>query len=518
MSLLTMVSRVLGLVREMTRASLMGTSSLAEAFSIAFATPNLFRRLFAENTMSVAFIPTMRSYFDKDDQGATEEFLSATFSMLSYLVCAVVAAGVVSAAFIARLYASVAEQGIVVDAAEAGVLMRVMFPFLALVSIAAFLQGILNAHGVFGPSGYAPILFNLAFILVPLAIGDAAGNPARAMALGVVVGGLLQALCQVPAVVRLGARFRFVSPVRALSNPGMRRVMRLLAPTIIGTAAYELNSLVSVALANASGAATSLSLSIRLQELILGVFVASIATVLLPELSGLGSAADAPVFVRRLVRSLETALLVTIPMSVFSIIQRVDIVTLVYKRGAFDDASVALTAEAFLFHSVGLACIGANRILAPAFYARGIAKLPTLAGVASVAVNVGLSLALAPFMGGAGIALALSLAAAVNMAILLAMLLGLGLPGMGQALLGAGWYALRLLAFSCLAAVPVILIRRPLADLLADSGSTLVSSGLPFGLGALLFGAVGVALLAAVRDPVAGSLVSSFIRRKTPRP
>jgi len=146
-----------------------------------------------------------------------------------------------------------------------------MFPFLALVSFAALLQGILNSHEIFGPSGLAPILFNLCFIVVPWLVGNRLGNPARAMAVGVVIGGLAQAPVQVPAVIRLGTRFGFMNPARAFRNPGMRKVFALIAPTILGMAAYQVNDLVSTAFASRAGmgVASSLQYSLRLQELIL---------------------------------------------------------------------------------------------------------------------------------------------------------------------------------------------------------------------------------------------------------
>jgi putative peptidoglycan lipid II flippase len=514
LSALTLISRVLGLVREMTRAALMGTGVLAEAFTVAFTTPNLLRRLFAEGSMAVALIPTMRGYFAAGKDSDTEEFLSATFSMFVYAVGIVVAAGIAGSGAIAAMFAALAREGTVVDAAETAILLRIMFPFLALVSLAAFLQGILNARDVFGPPGYAPILFNLAFIGVPYLIGSWAPNPARAMAMGVVVGGLLQALCQLPAVIRLGARFRLVSPLRALANPGMKKVVRLIAPTIVGMAAYELNGLVSVALANASGSATSLSFSIRLQELILGIFIVSIGTVLLPELSGLAAAKDWERYVDRLVRGLETVLLITVPVAFFSIIERTNIVSVVYKSGAFGDESVRMTAEAFLYHSLGLVFIAIHRILAPAFYARGNTRLPAAAGVVAVFVNIVLALALSRGMGGGGIALALSVASLVQAVVLVLMLLGFRLPGLKEGLRSALGYALRLALYSGAAALPVYLLRQPLSRLFGSYSSRLLSAGLPLLLSFLVYAFIGVGLLALAKDRVALSLISSFGRRK----
>lgn len=513
-----MISRVLGLVRDATRAHLMGTGLLGEAFTVAFNTPNLLRRLLAEGSMSVALIPTLRTYLSEGDDRRTEDFLSATFTILLIVVGIVVALGISGSTAIAYLYASVGQQpGVVFDALETAVLMRIMFPFLALVSMAAFLQGILNAHGIFGPSGMAPILFNVCFIVVPVLFGTVFGNPARAMAAGVLAGGVAQALCQLPAVVRSGSRFRFVPPLIALRNPGMRKVLALVAPTILGMAAYELNAFVSTALAAGVGAATSIGLSIRLQELVLGVFVVSVGTVLLPELSGLAGEGKWELFVKRFERALEAVMLVSVPVAAFSIIARVDIVTLLFKRGAFDEASVIMTADAFFYHTLGLVFIAANRIIAPVFYARKDTRSPTWAGMAAFGVNILAALALSPSLRGSGIAVALSIASAVNTVVYVCMLTRMGLDGMGRALFGAAAYALKLALFSSIAALPVVAVRPLLDRFTGDHPSRFVSTGVPFLLGAVVFCSIGVLLLVLTRDKVAVFLFEAFSHRSKRR-
>ncbi|GAB1455799.1 murein biosynthesis integral membrane protein MurJ [Spirochaetota bacterium] len=511
LSALTMTSRVLGLIRDRTRGAMLGTGILADAFTVAFSVPNLFRRLFAEGSMSVAFIPTVKAYFTEGDKDHTEEFLSATYTVLTVIVWAVVALGVAASPLLVRLFKS--------DPVETTVLLRIMFPFLALVSIAAFFQGILNALGSFGPSGFAPILFNLSFILVPMVVGRYMVNPARAMAVGVLVGGSLQALCQLPYVIRLGARFRLVRLSKAFGNPGMRRVLSLIAPTILGMAAYEVNGLVSTSLASqaGTGVVTALSFSLRLQELVLGVFVVSVGTVLLPELSGLAARSEWQQYKMRLIRALEVIALITVPVAVFSICERVDIVSLLFKTQEFSDASVAMTAGAFFFHMIGLPFIGANRILAPAFYARSDTRTPAWAGIIAVCVNITAAILLKPSMGGSGIALALSIASAVNTVVLFTMLVRMGIDGLGAALGSVILYVLRLLVFSALAATPLILLRGWFASLFTSFDTPLMVYGAPFAISAVLFAVIGVGLLILSKDTSALFLVSSLRRRSKKR-
>jgi putative peptidoglycan lipid II flippase len=505
LSLLTMASRVLGLLREMTKAAFMGTGALAEAFTVSFMIPNFLRRLFAEGSITVAFIPTFTGLLAEKDEEKTREFLSATFTVLTLLVLATVALGIACTPLIAALFST--------DRGETIILTRLMFPFLALVSVAALLQGILNSVGVFVPTGLGPILFNACFIAVPYLIGGWTANPARAMAIGVLAGGVAQALCQLPAVLRSGFRFGFIGLGRALRNPGMRRVLALVAPTILGMAAYQLNDLVCTSLASSVGAAAGIQYSIRLQELILGVFAVSAGTVLLPHLTDAARRADWPAFSAALGKVMKTIILVTLPVALFSMVAGREMIVLLFKARAFDEASVALTSSVFLFHMVGLAFIALNRVIAPAFYARSDAKTPTWAGLCSFGVNIVLAISFVGPFRGPGIALALSLSSALNTAYLIVALARSGIVGLKAELAGTLRYLAKILAFSALAALPLYLARPFLVSLFAFSPSRLVYAGLPLVAETLAFGLLGVGLLALGRDEVAASLVARFLRR-----
>ena len=505
LSLLTMVSRVLGLVREMTKAAFMGTGALAEAFTVSFMIPNFLRRLFAEGSITVAFIPTFTGFLAEKDEKKTREFLSASFTVLTILVLATVALGIACTPLLASLFRT--------DRGETIILTRLMFPFLALVSIAALLQGILNSVGVFVPSGLGPILFNVCFIAVPFLIGGWIENPARAMAVGVLAGGVAQALCQLPSVLRSGFRFGFIGVKAAFGNPGMRKVLALIAPTILGMAAYQVNDLVCTSLASSVNAAAGIQYSIRLQELILGIFAVSAGTVLLPHLTAAARRADWPAFSTDLGRVMKTMVLVTLPVALFSMIAGREMITLLFKARAFDEDSVALTVSVFFFHMIGLVFIALNRVIAPAFYARSDAKTPTWAGLVSFGVNIVLAFAFVGPFRGRGIALALSLSSAINTVFLVIALSRSGIPGASSALFGAFKYLLHILAFSLSAALPLYFLRPFFVNLFAFSGSRLVGAGLPLLLEALLYGSIGLFFLAISRDEMARSLIRRISRR-----
>jgi len=508
LSILTLASRVLGLLREMSRAAFMGTGMLADSFTVSFMIPNLFRRLFAEGSISVAFIPTFKAFLIEGDEARTRRFLSASFTVLLILLSAIVALGIACTPLLVGLFDA--------EVVETTVLTRMMFPFLAIVSIAALLQGILNSIGVFAISGAAPILFNIAFIAVPWLVAPYTANPARAMAVGVLVGGLLQTLCQLPAVIRAGWGFGLLGPLAAFRDPGVRRILRLIGPTIIGMAAYQLNELVSTAVASRTGigVATSLTFSLRLLELVLGVFAVSAGTVLLPELSEAVAKKDWSRFTKSLGRSLDLIALVTIPVAVFSMAMGKEIVVLLFQAREFGAESAELTTNAFFFHMMGLYFIAANRIIAPAFYARGDSKSPTWAGIAAMGINIALAFALALPLSGGGIALALSIASAANTLFLVILSLRSRIEGLAFVFRRALKYVGKLLALSALALGALLLAKPTILSLFAGSTSRFASAGMPLLLCGLLYAAIGIGGLVLTRDEVGAGLVKGLRRRR----
>jgi putative peptidoglycan lipid II flippase len=508
LSLLTFLSRILGLLREMTKARLLGTSALSDAFSVAFMVPNLFRRLFAEGSISVAFIPTFKEYLLQKSKQEVREFLCCILTFLSFFVSLAVALGILAAPLIINLFG-------LEEFNETVLLTRVMFPFLAFISIAALFQGVLNSVNCFTPSGFAPILLNITAIVCAYALKDVAGNPARAMAAGILLGGFLEAAMQVPFVVKHGFTFFFTGLKKAVNHPGTKTVLKLVGPTIIGMAAYQLNDLVSTALAGnaGEGVVSSLQYSLRLQELILGVFAVSIGTVLLPDLSEHAKSGNWDCYNDRLKSAMHIIAFITIPITFFALAQGESLIRLLFQGRRFTETSVSLTKTAFTFHIPALLFIALNRILAPAFYAQSDSKSPTIAGVISFAVNMAFAAALVRPMRGAGVALALTIASAINTILLLTFLKKNPLVNINQTVWATFLYVLKMCCFSAALMAPLLLFNPLLFELFARY-NRFIHYGVPLVITAALYFSAGLALLVITKDEQVYALLR-VIRRKT---
>ena len=528
LTLMTFASRIMGLIREMTKAAFLGTSMYADAFATAFMIPNLLRRLFAENAISVAFIPTFKKYLangdDEKNHSETQEFLKATFTLVSFLTACVVVLGIIITPYLVPVFCKKPVDPAAADYAmqlqawllkkdEITILTRIMFPYLFVISIAAFFQGILNGCKIFAPSGFTPVLFNGIVILATYVLSPFTSNPARAMSIGVIAGGCIQALFQWPFIHKTGWKICFTSLKKTFTNPGTRRVMTLILPTIVGMAAYQLNDVVSTALANRTGdgIASSLQYSLRLQELILGLFAVSIGTVILPDLSGLANNKKWDEFNSMLIQAIKIMTLISIPVTAYSLISGKELISLLYKSRSFDDNSVALTLGAFKFHIAGLLFIALNRIISPAFYAQGNTKLPTTAGIISFGVNIVLALVLARFMKGNGIALALSIASLFNTIFLFVFMKRMEAIEVGKVLKGTVLYALKMCVFSAIAAVPTYFVHKLMTGFFEGHGR-IVGFGAPVIISAIVFGIVGVLELVITRDEIISVILKKVKR------
>ena len=517
LTLMTFASRIMGLVREITKASFLGTGIYADSFSVAFMIPNLFRRLFAENAISAAFIPTFKDYLAKSDseenKKSTQEFLASTLTLVTFMTTCVVVIGVLIAPLIMPFFCDKPDAGAadyavqlekyLLDKSETTILTRMMFPYLIFISIAAFFQGVLNTCGIFAPSGFTPVLFNGIVVVSTYVLAPHTSNPARAMAIGTILGGSVQAIFQWPFVYKTGWKAGLTSIKKAFTNPGTRKVIGLLAPTIIGIAAYQLNDTVSTLIAKhvSFGVASSLQYSIRLQELILGIFAVSIGTVILPDLSGFANSKDWNQFNSMLLQAIKIMTLISIPITAYSLINGNELISLLYKKNQFDDKSVAMTLGIFRFHISGLLFIALNRIIAPAFYAQKKTKLATLAGLVNFDTNILLVLILAKPMGGNGIAFALSLASMFNTIALFVFMKKMEAIEVGRVVKGTILYALKMCVFSVIAAVPTYFVHNLTVEYFAGY-SKIICYGAPILISGIVFAVIGVLELIITRDEI----------------
>ena len=452
----TFLSRVLGLVRDQVFAALFGAGTAADAFNMAFRVPNLLRDLFAEGAMSASFVPTFTQWREKEGDAAAWALGRQLMSTLLAVLLGICALGWIFAPQLVGLLAG--GFAAVPGKLELTVtLTRIMLPFLPVVALAAAAMGMLNARGVFFLPALAPALLNLGMVVFGLAlipVCRSAGWPViTAMALGVVLGGLLQFVVQLPKLARLGFRFALELPTW---HPGVQRVASLMLPATIGLAATQLNIFVSQAIAASfrEGSVSWLQYAFRLMQLPIGLFGVAVATVSLPALSRAAVRQDLPAVRSTLSESVRLVLLLTIPSALFLAVMAQPILALLFQHGRFTAADTSATAGALVMYCVGLPAFAAVGIFTRAFYAMGDTRTPVRSTFVAVGVNLVLNLLFVGPLAGLGLAhrglaLATSATSLINLA-QLAWLLRAKLSGIeGGRLLRSG---LRILLASAIAA------------------------------------------------------------------
>ena len=428
------VSRISGLVREMVMARLFGAGAVYDAFLLGFRIPNLTRDLFAEGALSSAFVPVFTQYLSTKGRREAAELASLLATALLFVVGGICALGMVFSPRFVGLLAPGFEQvpgkfGLAVT------LTRIMFPYLLLVTLAAQAMGILNACNRFGVPALASTCFNVGSVAFGLAFGFTLAprlglSLIEAMAYGIVFGGLMQLLWQVPSLVREGLLPR---PRLDWSHPGLRRVMSLIGPAILGNAAVQINVMVNTNFASGirdaaghviDGPVSWLGYAFRFMQLPLGLFGVAIASATLPAISRSAALGRMEEFRRTLSRSLGMIFLLTVPSSVGLAVLGESMIAAVYQGGRFTPADTHQTALALSCYALGLAGYAGTKLLAPAFYALGDARTPMLVSVFSVFVNLGAAYAMVrkAGIGHVGLALSTSLVAMFGAAALLAVL------------------------------------------------------------------------------------------------
>ncbi len=419
----TMLSRVLGLVREQMMALLFGAGFATDAFNVAFRIPNLLRDLFAEGAMSSAFVPTFTEYLHRRGEEEAWGLGRQLMVTLAAVLLALVVLGWALAPWLVRAFA--AGFASVPGKLELTVtLTRVMLPLLPLVALAAAAMGMLNARGRFAVPAIAPALMNFGMIvfgvgLIPVC--RALGRPAiLAMALGVVIGGLLQFVVQLPSLVRLGFRLRIERPRR---HAGVNRVATLMLPATLGLAATQMNLLVSTQIASVlqQGSVSWLWYAFRLMQLPIGVFGVALATVSMPALARAAVDKDMPALKATLSATLRLVFLLTVPAALWMAAMSKPIIALLYEHGRFHAFDTTQSASALVMYCIGLPAFAAVGVLTRTFYALGETRVPVQASFVSVGLNLALNLLfIGPlkFLGLVhnGLALATSLTAVVNAA------------------------------------------------------------------------------------------------------
>jgi putative peptidoglycan lipid II flippase len=413
----TLLSRVLGLVREQTMATLFGAGLATDAFNVAFRIPNLLRDLFAEGAMSSAFVPTFTRVQQEQGDAAAWRFGRALMATLLAVLAVLCLVGGLAAPWIVAAFAP--GFGAIPGKLDLTVLLtRVMLPFLPAVALAAVAMGMLNARGRFGVPALAPTLLNLGMIVVGVGLIPVCTwlgqPPILAMAIGVVVGGVLQFAVQLPALAREGFHVRLEWPRR---HPAVARVAALMAPATIGLAATQLNLLVSTVIASmlAQGSVSWLWYAFRLMQLPIGVFGVALATVSLPALSRAAVARDMGALKTTLSATLRLVFLLTVPAALWMASLSAPVIALLYEHGRFGPADTAATAGALVMYCIGLPAFAAVGVLTRTFYALGDTATPVRASFVSVALNLALNLALMRPLGHLGLALATSATSIANM-------------------------------------------------------------------------------------------------------
>ena len=432
-SLAVMASRILGLVRDQVFAIFFGAGLQYDAFLTAFRIPNLLRDLFAEGALSAAFVTT----FSQTLEAKGEKEASKLSNRVATLMVLVVGAISVVAWLKARALVYALAPGFFEVPGKADLtvqLTRVMIPFLLLIAMAAQAMGILNARSVFGIPALASAFFNIGSILGGLLLGFVIGpfvglSAIEGMAFGTLVGGLLQFAVQWPSLIRIGFSYR---PMFSLADPGVRQIIRLMGPAVVGTAAVQINVFINTNFASAiidpatgaiaNGPVSWLNYAFRFMQFPIGVFGVAIATATLPPLSRSRARNDLAEFRKTLAHSLALVFLWCIPSAAGLAILGRPIVALIFEHGKFTAFDTVQTANALAAYSIGLAGYAAVKVLSPAFYALNDARTPMLISIASIAVNYLMnSLLVGPF-GHVGLAFSTSTVALVNF-LLLALLM-----------------------------------------------------------------------------------------------
>ncbi|MEW6146009.1 MAG: murein biosynthesis integral membrane protein MurJ [Thermodesulfobacteriota bacterium] len=387
---LTFLSRVTGYIRDMVMAYFFGATAFTDAFWIAFRIPNLLRRLFAEGSLTISFIPVFTETLEKKNNEDAKEVSDIVFSLLFTITIIISLLGIIFSPYIVKLFA----YGFDKETFDLSVaLNRIMFPYIFFISLTALSMGVLNSLRHFFAPAFSPVLLNVSMILAIFVLFRSFDLPIFSAAAGVILGGALQLLIQLPFLRAKGFLFSFTTHFR---NPAVKRIGLLLVPQLFGLAVYNLNLIVSSQYASfmPAGTISYLYFAERLTEFPLGIIAVSIATVLLPSLSSYISRGDYEKFHETYTFTLKLMLFILIPALAGLIALRIPICNLLYQRGEFTYEATVFTSQTLFGYCLGLWAVGGLRVTAPAFYAMQDTKTPVVVAFFAFLLNAALGFVL----------------------------------------------------------------------------------------------------------------------------
>ncbi len=440
--MMTLASRITGLVRELLIAAAFGASATTDAFNVAFRIPNLLRRLFAEGAFSQAFVPILAESRAKNGDEATHELVNAVGTVLFGVVGLVCVLGVVGAPAVVWLMASGLKESGGFDAAV--VMNRWMFPYIGFMSLVSLSAGILNTWGRFAVPAVTPVLLNLsvigaAWFLAPLFRSHGI-EPVYALAVGVMVGGVLQLAVQFPALRQIGMTPRIGMSLqawrRARAHPGVGRVLKQMAPAVLGVSVAQLSLLVNTQIAShlGAGSVSWLTYADRLMEFPTAMLGVALGVVLLPQLSRAQASGDKQQFSDLLDWGLRLVLLLALPSAVALLVFAKPLVAVLYHYGRFSPNDVQQTVLALSCYGVGLLGLVGVKVLAPGFYANQDIRTPVRIGIVVLLMTQAMNAVFVPWLGHAGLALSIGLGSMLNAGWLL-----IGLRRAGRYTPSPGW-------------------------------------------------------------------------------
>lgn len=422
-SISTLLSRILGLIRDVVIANLLGATVASDVFFFANRIPNFFRRLFAEGAFNQAFVPVLAEYNNKDTH-TTKEFVSMVTGTMGFVITIVTIIGVLGSTLISMIFG----WGWYIDAqksvegaekfALASLVLKITFPYLWFITIAAIFSAVLNTKGRFAVPALTPCLLNISIIACALWLAPHLETPVIGLAIGIFLGGLVQVLFQIPFIINL----RLLGiPKFNWKHPNIKKIRHLMLPALFGVSVNQINLLINTALASflATGAISYLYYSDRILEFPLGMFAVAISTVILPVLSSGHVSDNKDKFNRTMDWAIRMIFVLGIPAMIGIMVLREAIISVIFMHGNFSAQDATMSSASLLASATGIISLMLVRVMAPGFYAQQDTKTPVRYGIYSMISNIIFNLILIYPLGYLGLALSTALSGTVNMIFLI---------------------------------------------------------------------------------------------------